>query len=93
MLCVGSFFCNGKQLKRNEFRRDAKAESSPTATIGWNIAMHFLPEEFGPQPVGNDSNRKRSSWVHGTERKKEGMIHDVSKAYNVQFDQKTIHTV
>ena len=60
MLCVGSFFCNGKQLKRNEFRRDAKAESSPTATIGWNIAMHFLPEEFGPQPVGNDSNRKRS---------------------------------
>ena len=70
MLCVGSFFCNGKQLKRNEFRRDAKAESSPTATIGWNIAMHFLPEEFGPQPVGNDSNRKRSSWVHGTERKR-----------------------
>ena len=87
----GHFFCNGKQLKRNEFRRDAKAESSPT--IGWNIAMHFLPEEFGPQPVGNDSNRKRSSWVHGTERKKEGMIHDVSKAYNVQFDQKTINNV
>ena len=45
-----------------------KGESSPASTIGWNIAMHFLPEEFGPQPVGNDSNRKNSFWVHGTKK-------------------------
>ena len=46
-----------------------KGESSPASTIGWNIAMHFLPEEFGPQPVGNDSNRKNTFWVHGTIKK------------------------
>ena len=27
------------------------------------------------------------------QKEKEGMIHDVSKAYNVQFDQNPIHTV
>ena len=54
---------NSKEMNSEEMQ---KGESSPASTIGWNIAMHFLPEEFGPQPVGNDSNRKNSFWVHRT---------------------------
>ena len=65
----GHFFAmesNSKEMNSEEMQ---KGESSPASTIGWNIAMHFLPEEFGPQPVGNDSNRKNSFWVHRTIKK------------------------
>ena len=68
-LCGVIFFfameSNSKEMNSEEMQ---KGESSPASTIGWNIAMHFLPEEFGPQPVGNDSNRKNSFWVHGTKK-------------------------